>query len=297
MSNLFQSDNFKGRVGFAIGTGRCGTEFISKVINLEPKIYSVHERNPLNETFHRYCKWYDLPVDSEGFLQTKEYEIQQDLENHLFSFEASAYLSLSIQELYYRFGAKFLLLVRTPERVVNSYLRKGWYEQPAIRANPNLAPGYQNYCKEFHHSLGRIMPSQEKFLQWNQMSRIGKIAWYWNALNAKVLEQFEGLPETHWRIEKLENLSYNRYIEIAEFFGFQAAIAPQTYENIVLNRPNAKSNVPTIATWTSTQIEEFETEVEPMAKRLGYEYRVSHLPIPQPKQSPPKHSLLKKFLT
>jgi hypothetical protein len=285
MTNLFQSENLQGRVGFAIGTGRCGTQFIAKIIEREPNVSSVHERNRWNETFHRYCKWYGLPVDSEGFLQTKEGEIQQDLDNNLFSFEASAHLSLSLQELYDRFNAKFLLLIRSPERVVNSYLQKGWYEKPVIRANPNLAPGYQDYCTSFHHSLGRIMPSGEKFLQWNQMSRVGKIAWYWNALNAKVLEQFERIPESHWWIEKLEDLSYSRYLEIAQFFGFHSAIAPEIYEQLSLRRPNAKSRVPTIATWTADEISEFEAEVEPMAKRFGYEYQVSRLPIPQPQQS------------
>lgn len=282
----FQSNNFQGQVGFAIGTGRCGTQFIARIMQQEQGIASVHERNPFNETFHRYCKWYNLPVDSEGFLQTKESEIKQDLENNRFSFEASAHLSLSVQELYDRFKAKFLLLVRSPERVVNSYLQKKWYEQPVIRADPNLAPGHQEYCESFHHSLGRIIPSGEKFLQWNQMSRIGKLAWYWNALNTQVLEQFEGIPETHWRIEKLEELSYNRYLEIAQFFNFESTIAPETYQALALRRPNAKASIPTIATWTPVEIDEFEAEIQPMAKRFDYKYHVSDLPTPVPYSKP-----------
>ena len=297
MNNYSPREDSQERIGFAIGTGRCGTNFLAKIIALESSVSSVHERNPLNETFHRYCKWYDLPIDHEGFLQTKEGEIKQDLENHLFSFEASAHLSLSLLELYNRFESKFLLLVRSPERVVNSYLRKGWYEKPAVRANPDLAPGYQDYCHNFHHVLGRIMPSGDKFRQWNQMSRVGKIAWYWNALNAKIMEQFESIPETHWRVEKLEHLSYSRYLEIAQFFGFQSMVSQEIYEELALCRPNAKSRVPTIATWTPSEISEFEAEVEPMAKRLGYEYRVSHLPVPQPRQSEVKQSLIKKLLT
>ncbi len=289
-------NNFKERVSFAIGTGRCGTKFIAKVIDLEPRISSVHERNPLNETFHRYSKWYDLPIDHEGFLETKAQEIQQDLDNYLFSFEASAHLSLSIQELYNRFGAKFLLLVRSPEQVVNSYLQKGWYNKPAVRANPELAPGYQE-CHAFHHSLGRIIPSGEKFWQWNQMSRVGKIAWYWNALNAKVLEQFAGIPNTHWRIEKLEDLSYSRYLEIAEFFGFQSAVTQEMYEKLAQRPPNAKAWVPTIATWTTSETAEFEAEVAPMAEKFSYEYRVSCLPIPQPRKPAIKQSSTKQSLT
>lgn len=285
-----KSADLIGRVGFAIGTGRCGTKFMAQVIGLEPDVSAVHERNRLNESFHRYCKWYNLPVDNEGFLHTKECEIRQDLENQFFSFEASAHLSLSLQELYGRFGAKFILLVRSPERVVNSYLRKGshagrgWYEKPIVRANPQRALGYQE-CQYFHHFLGRIVPLGEKFLQWNQMSRVGKLAWYWNALNAKVLEQFENIPETHWRIVKLEDLSYKRYLEIAQFLGFRATVTQPAFDDLTQSPPNALIDVPTIATWTASEIAEFEVEVAPMAERLGYEYRVDRLPIPQPSQS------------
>ncbi|NER94574.1 MAG: hypothetical protein F6J86_12160 [Symploca sp. SIO1B1] len=264
------------RVGFAIGTGRCGTHFIAKVIDLEPNIACVHERNPLNETFHRYCKWYGLPIDHEGFLQTKAFEIEQDLKNHSFSFESSAYLSLSIQELYTRFDAKFIFLVRSPEKVVNSYLRKGWYKQPIFRVDLSLPPSYQNGL-EFRHFLGRIIPSSTKFQLWCRMSRVGKLAWYWNMLNAKVLEQFQTLPATHWRLEKLEELSYWRYQEVAQFLGFQTQVPQEKYEILAQRRPGAQTNVPTIESWTESEIAEFETEVAPMAKKLGYEYRISCL--------------------
>lgn len=274
---------FDGQVGFAVGTGRCGTKFLTQVLDLEPAVSSVHERNPLNETFHRYCKWYRLPIDDEGFLRTKELEIRRDLENHDFSFEASAYSSLSVRELYTRFGAKFVLLVRSPERVVNSYLCKGWYDKPIVRANPELALGYQE-ADQFFFFLGRIVPSGQEFLRWSQMSRVGKLAWYWNALNASILEQFADMPETHWRVEKLEELSYDRYLEIAQFFGFKAMVTPQAYDDLVRRRPNAFTNVPTIATWSTAEIGEFEAEVAPMAEKLGYEYRVERLPVPPPRE-------------
>ena len=278
MKNLFE-----GRVGVAIGTGRCGTKFLYRVLDMEPGVSSVHERNRLNEAFHRYCKWYRLPVDDEGFLHIKELEIQQDLKDHFFSFEASAQLSLSVRELYSRLGAKFVLLVRSPERVVNSYLRKGIYDKPVVRANPELGLGYQDWG-HFHHFLGRIVPMGVEFLQWNEMTRVGKLAWYWNTINTLVLEQFKDLPKTHWRVEKLEELSYDTYLEITRFLEFQSAHSQETYDEIRRSRPNALTNVPTIASWNTSEIAEFEREVEPMAKRLGYEYRVDHLPLPEPEQ-------------
>lgn len=282
----FQKENnkmlmreFNGNVGFAIGTGRCGTTFLAKALKLEQEVASVHERNRLNETFHRYCKWYQLPVDHEGFLHTKESEIRQDLHNKSFSFEASAYLSLSVVELYQRFGAKFILMVRSPERMINAYIRKGWYDSPMVRANSQLALGYQDVA-EFHHFLGRIVPSGKKFQQWQQMNRIGKLAWYWNVMNASVLEQFEKIPETYWRVEKLEALNYKRYLEITQFLGFQSSLTQKAYNTLAKYRHNELPNVPTIDMWNAAEIAEFEIQVAPVAKKLGYEYRVDRLPVP-----------------
>lgn len=270
---------FEGQVGFAVGTGRCGTKFLAEVLNLESGVSSVHDRNPLNETFHRYCKWHRLPVDNEGFLHTKEHEIRRDLENHRFSIEVSGQLSLSVRDLFARFGAKFILLVRSPERVVTSYLRKGWFDKPIVRGNSQSALGYQE-CEQFHEFLGRIVPLGDEFQRWNQMSRVGKLAWYWNVLNARVLEQFEDIPETHWQIQKLEELTYDRYRKITQFLGFQATVTQRIFKELAQSRPNAMTNVPTIANWSASEIAEFEAEVAPIAQRLGYEYRVDHLPVP-----------------
>ena len=274
MNNL---DFPKERVAFALGTGRCGTKFLYKLFDIEPPVSSVHERNPLNETFHRYCKWYNINIDNEGFLKTKEKEIKSDLVNFSFSFESSAYLSLSVVEIYKRFNAKFILLVRNPHSVVNSYLYKGWYKQPIHRANPNVPPSYQTDLS-FHHFLGRIIPSGDKYFHWQEMTRIGKLAWYWSALNNRVFEQFQNIPSSHWCVHKLEELNYNRYQDIAKFIGIKSTIKRDIYEQIVKSRPNSSSSkLSHLRSWSEKEISEFETEVEPLASKLGYESRVKYL--------------------
>ena len=62
--------DFSNKVGLTIGTGRCGTPFIYQIMEKEPEVASSHERDPDNETFHRYCRWNNLPEDNEGFLAT-----------------------------------------------------------------------------------------------------------------------------------------------------------------------------------------------------------------------------------
>jgi len=278
-------NDFSGRVGFAIGTGRCGTEFIARVAGLEPDVAASHERNPFNESFHRYCQWYGLPVDGEGFLVQAESEIRQDLMTRSFSFESSAYLSLSVRELWQRLGAKFVLLVRSPERVVNSFHRKGWYSAPIHRADPQLAPGFQEN-ESFHHTLARFMPSGEKFLQWNRLSRIGKLAWYWNALNERSIEMLSAIPQDYWRVEKIEELDYERYLDTARFLGFEPVVNRDAYETLVETKPNRFSGVRTVESWSAQEIAEFEAEVEPMARRLGYEHRVERMEVPEEAPAP-----------
>lgn len=269
-----------GKVGFAVGTGRCGTSFLARLLALEPGVSTADERNPLNEAFHRYCKWYGLPVDHEGFLWTKETEIQKDLQNQQFSFESSSFLSLSISELYDRFDAKFILIVRRPDFVVTSCFRKGWFQEPVKRINPELALGYQK-SEQFHHFLGRIVPSGDKFFEWQKMTRIGKLAWYWSALNTAVIEQFSKIPETHWRIQKLEQLTYQCYLEIAGVLGLESKVTQDEYQKVVQRLPDLMRDVPIYADWSDQEIMEFESGVKVLSKELGYEYRIHKLKVPK----------------
>jgi hypothetical protein len=261
---------------FAIGTGRCGTDFLAKVLAREPAVASSHERNALNETFHRYCQWYGLPVDHEGFLRAKAGEIAEDLRSRQFSFEASAHLSLSVLPLFERFGAKFILLVRRPDRVINSYLAKGWYEQSFVCADPALALGYQP-VDSFHRFLGRIAPRGEEFHAWNRLTRVGKLSWYWSELNRAVLRQFADLPATHYRIIKIEEFDHAAYRDLAAFMGFAPSLSAAAFARLRARRPNRLGPTRTVGDWTAQEVEEFETFVGPSAGQFGYEHRVERL--------------------
>jgi len=69
--------------------------------------------------------------------------IEGDLAGHGYSFEASPYISLSVGELHARFGAKFVFLVRRPDRVVSSFVHKDFYRRAYHVGDPALAPGFR----------------------------------------------------------------------------------------------------------------------------------------------------------
>jgi len=269
--------NILGKSVFAIGTGRSGTKFIHVLMDKEPGVASYHERHNLSDAFQRYVKHNNLPVDNSGFMEVKKKGILSDLENHAFSFEASAYLSLSIAELYEQLKSKFILLVRRPDEVVNSYITKGWYDHQLVRANDDLAPHFQPGLLLPHHSFSRIVPIGEEAKQWKEYTQVGKIAWFWTYLNNSVITQFQLLPKEHYMIIRLEDLDYRVYEQICSFIGFESAIPETEFYEIAQARPNIRPRKKKIGDWTDKERIEFETEVRNLAIEFGYEWQVDRL--------------------
>jgi len=269
---------FANRVGFAIGTGRCGTLFLHQLMEKEPDIASSHERNPENEAFHRYCKWHRLPVDDEGFLATKEKEILVDLEHHPYSFEASPYLALSVKELYARFGARFLFLIRRPDGVVTSFVHKGFYRKPYSVKDLELAAGYQDQSPEhFFTYFARISPRGSFFRTWNDMTQVGKVAWFWKAYNERALEAIEELPRESYRVVRIEDLDYPKYRELSQFLGFNTKVTQVDFDDLRLSRPHAFWRKRSVDQWTGQEMHEFESQVAGLAERFGYQHRRTNL--------------------
>lgn len=269
---------FANRVGFTIGTGRCGTLFLHHVMEKEPDVASSHERNPENEAFQRYCKWHRLPVDDEGFLAIKEREIRADLEQRAYSFEASPYLALSIRELHERFGAKFLFLIRRPEGVVTSFVHKGFYARSYAVRDPNIAAGYQDQSPAQSFTFfARISPRGEFFRTWNDMTPVGKVAWFWKAYNERTLEALERLPPDSYRLARIEDLDYPKYQELTRFLGIDAKVTPIEFNALRSSRPHAFWRKRTVDQWTEQEISEYESQVAELAERFDYRYRVAQL--------------------
>jgi hypothetical protein len=266
---------FAGRVGFCVGTGRCGTTFLAQLAGREPEVASAHERLRLAATFHMFCKWHGIAIDAEGFLRDREEAIRRDLAERRFSFECSALLSHSLEELFERFRARFLLLVRCPHDTVASFAVRGWFVKPIARQNSQLPPSYRE-GEEPRHFFGRNIPHGAEFERWSRLTQIGRISWFWQARNRAILDQFRRLPASHCRVVRLEDLDYPRYQEIAEFLGWRSRIAPATFAELAQARLNAGPNPPRQASdWNAVEAAEFEAEVAPVAQVLGYAYRVS----------------------
>lgn len=267
---------FDGKIAFAVGTGRCGTKFIYELMRRTPGVHSTHERHPLNDSFHRYCKWYNLPVDERGFITVKDLAIRSDFKTHSLSFEASAHLSMSIPELYKYFGAKFILMVRSPKDVVESYYRKGWYGSTVIRNEKSLAPGLYEANPlpgSLWQAWGRILPIDETAQDWNGLTQTGRLAWYWNALNQRVVDDLSLIPKSQYMIIKIEEFSYKQYMKTLSFLDIDVGIGKREFNKIVEERPNKSPGRLLGIVWTEQERIEFERFVQATAFRFGYDGR------------------------
>ncbi len=279
---------YPGKVAFALGTGRCGTYMAYELLRRDPAVAACHERNVLAECYHRYCAWYGLPVDEAAFIASKAAEIEADLAHRAFSFEASAPLSFSAPVLHRAFGARFVLFVRNPVDVVNSYLSKRWFVEEIHWDDPGKAPGYHPAHEHPHHSFGRLMPMGEAYPDWSRLGRIGKLAWTWATVNSAVAAAFRSLPAGDSMIIRLEDFDYAAYRRLTGFLGRDAVLDAAAFQDLTDSRPNARPNKPSLAQWTAQDAAEFTAQTGTAAAEFGYTIDLSGVGSQPPGHAPGK---------
>lgn len=262
--------NKKGTVIFAVGTGRCGTNFLHKVFSEEPLVTSHHERFPLEDSFHRYMQWNKLQIDHGGFLAVKNKGIVEDLAKTPVSFESSAYMSLSIQELYEKFDAKFIFMVRDPHKVVNSFIQKDWYEEPVIREDISKPVNVQPNVLRPHHNFTRLAPFGDGAVEWDKYSRVGKVAWFWKIINQNCIDQLENIPESHKCTFRLEDFNYSSFKSLEKMFGVTFNTTENDYNRLVKSKPNKLNPQKTVESWDEKEREEYLKEVGELSDYFGY---------------------------
>jgi hypothetical protein len=259
-----------GAVSFCVGTGRCGTTFLVRLAELEPAVAASHERLRLAATFHMFCKWHGIAVDPAGFLVDRDAAVRDDLAAHRVSFEASALLSHSIDELFARFAARFVLLVRSPRATVASFAARGWFLQPIAWGDASRPPSLREGM-EPRHFFGRNLPRGEAaYARWCALSQVGRIAWFWQARIHGILDQLARVPATHRRIVRLEDLDFDGYVELARFLGWDVTLSRDRFAALAASKPNASASEPA-AIGDGVALAELAAETGSLAQALGYD--------------------------
>lgn len=242
---------------FVVGCPRSGTHFLAELFRSTPGYASQHADDvgkATGDSFLGYAKWYGLPVSTESLVTFRQ-ELVHKNEPSVYV-ESNCYLSLFTRELDRALVPHFVFLLREPADVVNSLFVKGWYEDPVFPA-----PGFDYNVSSPNHAFGRLMPAmQEEFARWRRLTRIGRIAWFYNALNLRVLDDLRTLPQQRWSLLRVDRCDFAYFATLQQKLGNERVISQRDFDSIAQQRPGRAGQHRTTQDWTTQELSEFEAE-------------------------------------
>ncbi len=166
---LFKDVCRESKPCFVLSTGRCGTKMLTHVLSANPSFDVKHQPAPEMLLMSKYA--YNHYKDKDETLQmafiAARYEMIRDsFLNDLQYVETNnriTFFAYQIVELFP--SARFIHLIRHPHAFISSGMSRGWYLGSHL------------------HDEGRITP-QDIYSEWENYSRVQKIACLWNETNA-----------------------------------------------------------------------------------------------------------------
>ncbi len=213
---------------WCLSTGRVGTQTISKLLQLNSNVLCKHEPQPvlfgLSKEAYNLNSGKNNPIINEA-IQMARGRLQGL--NQKAYIETSPHLTFLAPHLLRVFpNSKFIHIIRNPVKVVQSGLKRKWYNGNTIdhwRINPRNGDEIES--------------------SWNEWSPTKKNIWSWVETNNWIQEFFEKLPKSKKMVLKSEDLFSADEHTIKNVFQFVGETTPkkQEIEAILGKKYNASS--------------------------------------------------------
>ena len=248
----------------SFGAGRCGQNWFAKIFNSHSDWIGTCERFSEFEAFYRFITYYDLPIDKDSIFKLFILASNRDLAKYNNTLIGSPYFSFGVGELFQKLNPNFLFFhIRSPIKSVESFYRKGWYLNSNDFVN-NKGP-IIDQSNNLTRSFSRIVPNDEYLNEWVELTRIGKITWFWATINKVILDEFNKIKDIDKFIFKLEDIdqNYNFYLRLHSKFNFQNKMSEKQFYNIIYKAPNkGPTDKYKYKDWSSLEKKEFEIIIE-----------------------------------
>jgi hypothetical protein len=156
---------------FILSTGRSGSKFAARLLDLSSNVSAYHEPRPTLEYFSNYA-YHHQDVTEVLTRMIDAARMESILENfikdkiYVESNQCLTFFAPFIARLFEK--SKFAHVVRHPGDFVRSALRKGWHKNDSIWES------------------GRLKKADES--QWAEMDQIERLSWLWQATNSYIEE-------------------------------------------------------------------------------------------------------------
>jgi len=264
-NELIRYENFQrtknNNLALSFGAGRCGQNWFAKIFNSHSNWVGSGERFPDYEAFYRYITYYNLPVNKDGFYKLMELAIKRDMALYQNSLIACPYLSFGVKELTEKLDPNYIFFnIRNPVDSVESFYKKGWY---LYSENiENIKTPLIDITNNQSRSFSRIVPTGKDLEKWKNLTRIGKISFFWATINKAIYEDFKKINYIDKYYIKLEdiNQNYSIYENLAQKFTFKEKLKKDKFLNIINKAPNkGSSNKHYYKNWTDLEKKEFSS--------------------------------------
>ncbi len=257
----FEEGQKKGKV-LILGTliARSGTMWLCDIFNEHKNATGVTERYFEAESFYRYVKYYDLPIDTSGIITLIKKGIIEDWKRGDISLVFSPYFSHGILDLREQLQPKKIIFaVNDPEFTVQSIYNKGLFKQDYIHNNPNYALGYQPVLDgAWNWLFGRVVPKGEFYKEWLSFTRLGKCSWWGNQIISDIYQQIKKIPKEEIHVFHLKEAdqNYKYYCAMAKRYGLYPLLSEKKFLSIKWKRVKPRDNKK--HEWNSAERREFE---------------------------------------
>jgi len=259
-TNMPQIVHEQSRCCFVLSTGRCGTAFLTTLLELSKDIRCEHQPSP--ELIYPSKLAYESSREDDGKLEIgidmARYElVEWSFSRNQIYVETNNRITFFAPYLAKLFKqSMFIHLVRHPGDFVRSGIRRKWYSG------------------KDYHDAGRIVPTNGSFDNWNRMTQIEKIAWLWNETNQFVEDFKANLDDPNrFMFAKAEDLFSvpEMAVKIFKFLDLEPPLKGKI--NKAMKRPvntQQGGDFPKYKQWNSEQKEQLKKYALLYAK-YGYE--------------------------
>lgn len=271
---------------FATGTGRCGTMWLTNLLNSEANTLALHEgkiRN-MEEEGEQYLPFltlqnrqaYDTPSSAKFLFKKYRGNLftEDVVREHQFfgdvAYNYAPFLS-SISACYP--SAKIIILYRNGIDFVRSCTTNACPDPVPVGWSPE---GKKLSKLERYISLGRLKPRVNDPLTkcWDSLSVVAKNAWLWAETNRLMFEQLASLPNDQVKYVRFEDFvtqPKDVYSEIRGFIGIDSPISEQT-EALLVKTVNKRESklLPSWDKWQTQDQQDFIHFCSDMMDKLQY---------------------------
>lgn len=221
-------------VFFVVGTGRCGTTWLSEILSTSSFAAVHHEPNRKADRISIVSRDADLSL---AYIQKRRQYVANALRSNLYYGEVNGYLQYHIDALRKVFNANIFLLVRNGADVVRS-----WFSHDTFDSD-----------------------GREKYFKPEGETRFEKLCWWWASRNE--LSMAEDVE-----VVRLEDLASD-WAVFDKAFGFLSISKAAWLEHINV-KANATGTyaLPLYDRWTPEQKRVFSARCGSLMRRLGYSY-------------------------